>query len=148
MPGLVLGVQSLVIRRARLPHLPEDLQPALTQASQRTGMALAFGAMGPVVGLRPHATFAAEVGPLVDRAAQNQIAGMTQPMFANLPGLDGHGRGAGMALETLWVCKTLALIADLREEAWREFGARSRQRAKEIVVGMTRKKRFNPRTIT
>ena len=59
--GLVAGVERFVVGRAGLPHFPEDFEPALAEATQGAGMALAFGAMSAVVGLRPRAGFAAVV---------------------------------------------------------------------------------------
>ena len=80
MFGLVAGVERFVVGLAGLPHLPEDFEPTLAQAAQRAGVTLAFGAMGLVVGLRPGAGFAAVIGPLVDGAAQSQIAAMPEAM--------------------------------------------------------------------
>lgn len=83
--GLVGGVERFVVGRAGLPHFPEDFEPALAEATQGAGMALAFGAMSAVVGLRPRAGFAAVVGPLMDGAAQGEIAGAAQAMASDLP---------------------------------------------------------------
>ena len=44
-------------------------------------------------------------------------------MFAELSGLDGYRRGAGMALQALRIGKARAVVADLREEPRRQFGA-------------------------
>jgi hypothetical protein len=44
MLELIARVKVRVIQGARLPHLPDDFQPALTQSPQRAGMAFAFGA--------------------------------------------------------------------------------------------------------
>lgn len=66
MFGLVAGVKRFVIAGARLPHFPEDFEPALAETAQRAGVALAFGAMGLVVGLCPRAGLAAVIGPLMD----------------------------------------------------------------------------------
>ena len=85
MFGLVASMERFVVRGAVLPHLPEDFEPTLAQAAQGAGMALAFGAMGLVVGLRPGAGFATVIGPLVHGAAQGQIASMSQAMTQDLP---------------------------------------------------------------
>ncbi len=64
-------------------------------------------------------------------------------MFADLPGLDRHWRGAGMTLQALRIGKARAVVTDFCEEPRRQLGARSWQGAKKIVVGMTRKERFD-----
>ena len=92
MLGLIAGMEGFIIGGAGLPHFPEDFEPALAEAAEGAGMTLALVAIGSVVGLRPGAALAAEIGPLVDGAAQDQIAGVAQAMFADLPGLDGDGR--------------------------------------------------------
>ena len=53
MLELVAGVQFGVVRRAGLPHFPEDFQPALAQASQRAGVTLSSRAQLVVVNSRP-----------------------------------------------------------------------------------------------
>jgi hypothetical protein len=59
--GLVAGMERFVVRGAGLPHFPEDFEPALAEAAQGAGVALAFGAMSTVVGLCPRAGLTAVV---------------------------------------------------------------------------------------
>lgn len=75
-------------------------------------MALAFGTVRLVIGLRPRAALAAVVGPLA-----------------------WHCRLCGSA-------KRAGVVTDFCKEPRRQLGARSWQGAKKIVVGMTRKERF------
>ena len=72
---MIAGMEDFIIGGAGLPHFPEDFEPALAEAAEGAGMTLALVAIGSVVGLRPGAALAAEIGPLVDGAAQDQIAG-------------------------------------------------------------------------
>ncbi len=55
MFDLILLMQLRVVRLFRLPHLPEDFQPALAETTQSTGMALAFVTVGAIISLRPDA---------------------------------------------------------------------------------------------
>src|SRR3989442_2183948 len=66
--GLVTGVEGFVVGLAGLPHFPEDLQPALAEAAERTGVTHAVFPLVLVVGIRPNALGATEVGPEVDPA--------------------------------------------------------------------------------
>ena len=50
---LIVEVAGLVVGRTCLPHLEEDLQPALTKTAQGAGMALTLLPMGSVVFLGP-----------------------------------------------------------------------------------------------
>ena len=84
MFGLVPSEEGFVVGGTGLPHFPEDFEPALAEATQGAGMALAFGTMGAIVGLRPRTGLAAMIGPLMDGAAQSQIAGVTQAMASDL----------------------------------------------------------------
>ena len=74
MLGLVAGVPRLVVGRVGLPHLPENLQPALAQATQGTSVRLPLVAVRLIVGLRPGAFVATVIGPEVDRRAQRVVA--------------------------------------------------------------------------
>ena len=65
--------ESSIVGLPGLPHLPEDFEPALTQAAERAGVALPFGAVRLVMGLRPGAGFAAVIGPLMGGAAQSEV---------------------------------------------------------------------------
>ena len=67
MGELVFHVQFGVVGGARLPHFPDDFEPALPQAAQGLGVAL--------------------VGKEVHRAAQALVAGAAQVDFVDLAGL-------------------------------------------------------------
>ena len=60
---LIALVEFGIVGRMGLPHLPEDLEPALPEAAQGAGMALAGGSFAFVVGVGPGADGAAEIGP-------------------------------------------------------------------------------------
>ena len=84
MFGLVASVERFVAGGASLPHLPEDFQPALAEAAQGASVALAFGAMGAVVGLCPGTGLATVIGPLMHGAAQGEIACVPKPVSPDL----------------------------------------------------------------
>jgi hypothetical protein len=60
---LVAGMEFGVVALAGLPHFPEDLQPALAQASQGAGMGFAACTQRFVIELCPRRAFPGEVGP-------------------------------------------------------------------------------------
>ena len=115
MLELVAGVQFAVVGSARLPHLPDDFQPALAQAAQRLGVAFAAFAQGVVIGRRPGALGAALVGKKMHGVAQALVAGAAQIDFVELPGLVADRRCASVALEALRIGEKLAVVADFAE---------------------------------
>ena len=67
MLELITLVKLGIVPPASLPHLPEDLQPTLAQAAERTGVTLTFAAFLLVVSLRPWTLGPAQIGPQVNR---------------------------------------------------------------------------------
>ena len=63
MLELIARVQVRIVRRAGLPHLPNDLQPPLAQSAQRAGVTFSFGPQGGVIRPGPRTEVAAQVGP-------------------------------------------------------------------------------------
>ena len=111
---LVLGVKSFVVGGSGLPHLPEDFEPALGQASQGTGMAHAALAFVLIIRLSPGTFFAAEIYPEMHGATQVLIAPGAEvhpPFFA---GLFGHRCRAGIALDCLGILKSSTIVAKFR----------------------------------
>lgn len=129
-------MERFIVAGMGLPHFPEDLQPTLSEATQRAGVRLAFGPVRPVVGFGPRALFAAQIGPEMDRRAQPVVAGVAQVLVASLTGSDSDRSGSGQLLQSLRAGKAGAIIADLSEQTRAEFGASTREGAKQIVVGM------------
>ena len=84
MGELVFHVQVGIISRMRLPHLPDDLKPALTEAAKCLGVALAAPAKRVVVRRGPDALGAALVGKEVDGVAQVFVAGTAHVHFVDL----------------------------------------------------------------
>ena len=83
MLELVTLVKLGIVPLVRLPPaqrdvvLPQDLQPALPQAAEGTGVALTFVAFLLVISLRPRTfgpTVPAEVSPQVNRVTQDFVA--------------------------------------------------------------------------
>jgi len=90
-----------IVPFARLPHLPEDLEPTLAQTAERAGVALTFLAFLVVVCIRPRTCAPAQVGLQVNRVPQNLVAGPSKANLLELPALIAHRSGAGMALQRL-----------------------------------------------
>ena len=59
MSGLVAGMECFVVRLVGAAHGTEDLDPALAQAAQGTGMTLALVSVLLVVSLSPNAFLSA-----------------------------------------------------------------------------------------
>src|SRR5580765_6611832 len=90
MSLLVESVKVFVVRLTTLPHLPQDLEPALAQTAQRAGMALAFVWLRPVIGRGPRAELAAAIAPGMDRVAQVAVAMPADLGFVDLSALKTH----------------------------------------------------------
>lgn len=132
---LVAGMEFGVVAAAGLPHFPEDLEPALAQGSQRAGMGFAAGTKRLVIERCPWRALPSEMSPEMDGGAQGLMAESAQIDFVDLPGLVAHRGGAGQRLESVSI-KALAVRADFAKQARGDFGTRSGQRTKEIVIGM------------
>ena len=76
---------------------------------------------------------------------------VTSPALMNLAvfsGTFGHWGSSAQALQNLSITiEALAVIANLGEQARSELGSRSRQRAKQIMIGMTGKELFDSLTV-
>ena len=70
---LIAGMEVRVIALAGEPHFPEDLEPALAQASQGAGMGFAAGPQGLIIDCRPGRGLPAEIGPEMDGGAERFI---------------------------------------------------------------------------
>src|SRR5262245_14580022 len=94
-------MNRFVVGLSALPHLPQDLQPALAQTAQRTGVAFAFGSLGLVIRLGPGAELSTAVAPQVNGMAQVPVA--VPPDFGppDLPADKTHRRRPGHALQAL-----------------------------------------------
>src|SRR5215204_1006255 len=105
MLELMAEVELAIVWRLGLPHFPNDLQPALGQATEGAGMTFAAGTVLGVVGLRPGSVQAAQVGKEVQDGAKVFVAGAPEVYAVDLAGLEADGRGAGIELEGLGVGK-------------------------------------------
>ena len=103
---LVAGMEIGVVWRAGLPHFPKDFQPALAEASQRAGVALAALAKRIIIGRRPRTGLPAQVGPQMHGVAQRLVALSSQMDLVDLTALVADRRGASQALEAAWILKT------------------------------------------
>ena len=101
MLELVTLVKLSVISLARLPHLPEDLEPSLAQAAERTRVAPTFLTLLVVVGIRPRTLAPTPVGPQVNRVPQDFVAGSSKAHLLELSTLKADRGRAGMALQRL-----------------------------------------------
>ena len=78
----------------------------------------------------------AQVGPQMYRVAQWLAAVASQKDLMNLTGLVADRRGPRHALQAAEILKARAIRTDLAQQAGSDFGPRSRQGAKELVIGM------------
>lgn len=118
---LVAGMEFGVVGATGLPHFPEDLEPALAQGSQRTGMGFAAGTKRLVIERGPPRALPSEISPEVDGGRQRLMAESAQIDFVDLPGLVAHRGGAGQPLQTVSI-KALAIRADFAQQARGDFG--------------------------
>src|SRR6516162_2999840 len=70
------------------------------------------------------------------RVAQWLAAVASQKDLMNLTGLVADRRGPRHALQAAEILKARAIRTDLAHQAGSDFGSRSRQGAKELVIGM------------
>src|SRR5437763_1650332 len=99
----------------------------MPKATQRAGVGFAFLALGLVVDARPFAHRQCAGAPEVNGMAQVRAAGPPQFDDVHLPALVADRRSPGVALQSLRGVEALAVLADLAEQAGREFVAGARQ---------------------
>jgi hypothetical protein len=80
---LIAGMEFRVVALAGEPHFPEDLEPALAQAAQRTSMGFAAGPQRLIVDCCPGRGLPTEIRPEMEGGAERFI----------------RRRGA-----TMWIC--------------------------------------------
>lgn len=136
MLALVFQVAGFVVGGVGLPHFPEDFNPALAEATQGAGVALAACAVGLVIRLGPRALEPGAVRPQVEGRAQERLAGAAHQVLFDLAGLERHRGGARVSLQAFGALKARPPVADLGQQARGELDAAARQRAKQAGVGM------------
>src|SRR5207245_2694256 len=114
---LIAGMKGLVVRLAGLPHLPEDFQPALAEASQGGGVGQALGLFLLVICLGPSAHRAALVGPEMHGVAEILVAGTAEAGEAFLAGFFEHRRRAGIAAQGVGRNELLAIGAQFSQQS-------------------------------
>lgn len=87
MPELITLVQLRGVPLTRLPHFPEDLQPALAQTTKCAGVALTLSAFLPVVSIRPRTFGPGQVGPEMNRIPQALVVCASKTRLVDLPAL-------------------------------------------------------------
>src|ERR1700686_960101 len=134
MSQLVSLMPFGIVGGSVLPHAPEDLQPFLAQTPQGAGVALAFGPVSLVVGLRPGTSASAQIGPQMHGRPQEAIAGLSQARLPDLPALEADRRGAKMALQALGSRKLPAVAPQAGQQPGSQFFPGTRQRTKQIMI--------------
>jgi hypothetical protein len=76
--------------------------------------------------------------------AQGRNGAAAEALPLDLAGADRDGGRACIALECIRVGEALALVPDLRQQAWSELAAGSRQRAEEIAIRMRLEEFLDP----
>lgn len=110
---LVAGVKLWVVGSAGLPHLPKDLQPPLSKATQSACVTPAALAQLLVVYGSPSARLPAQICPKVNRVPQRLIAMPPDFDGSDLTGLEAHRGGSRYALKAFRIPKTRPVGADL-----------------------------------
>ena len=105
MLELVASMEFGIVTGVALPHLPEDLQPALAQTSQGASMTLSPRAEGGVIDLCPRAGLAAQVCPQMNGVAQKLVTLAPQMDAMDLARLKTHRCCACQTLQRLRVSK-------------------------------------------
>ena len=95
---LIAGMEIGVVGAAGVPHLPEDLQPALAEGTQSTSVGFAAGAQGLIIEGRPGRGGSTEVGPQMDSGPQRLVAVPPQIDFVDLTGLVANRSSPGQSL--------------------------------------------------
>ena len=80
-------------------------------------MALAGGAFVLVVGFRPGAEGAAEIGPEMNRGPEGLLAGAAEPGYMKVSALPTDRGGPGVALQALGGIEAGAIITEFAEES-------------------------------
>src|ERR1051326_2157803 len=129
-------MKGFVIDGAVLPHAPQYFLPAFAQTAQRAGMAMPLFAFGGIINPGPGTSSAAQVGPKVNRVAQEVVARPTNARFTKLSGLKAHRTGSRAATQALGVGKDLALAADFSQKTRGQLVFGTGQTAEDIMIGM------------
>jgi hypothetical protein len=116
MPLLVLSMEVFVVDLTALPHLPQDLQPPLSETPQRAGVAFAFGSVRLIIRRRPIAELATAVSPQVHDVPQTTVAVPANLRPPNLPAFKTDRRCARQALQALHGEQLAPLTTDFREQ--------------------------------
>ena len=99
-----LQVDHFVVRRARLPALPDDPDPLEGQGAHGGVMAFAFGALHRVVSLGPEGMLDRLLGVLDKRLAEElgtEITPANPTLFAAALNDRGHPREAQQVIDSL-----------------------------------------------
>ena len=143
MSDLVAEMQRFVIAPARLPHLPEDLEPTLAQASQRADVRHPFLTFVLVVGFRPRALVPAEIRPEMYGGPKELVASGAEVNPSLFARLLGYRSRAAVALKRLRILKSVASVAEFRKQSRADLWSGPGQRAEDVVVGMDDEERLN-----
>src|SRR5437879_5823087 len=123
-----------IISRMGATHRANNLQPAMSQAAQGTGMALSFVAVGSIEGRRPSAIMPAQVGPQVQGGPQRVSAGAADFHTLGFSALISNRSGSRAALNLAEVAPVSP--SQFGQQPRCQFRSRPRQRAKQIMVGV------------
>jgi hypothetical protein len=133
---LVAEVSVAVVGGVLGPHLPEDFQPAHSQAAQGRGVAHALFSFLPVIGIGPGRLDSAAVGPQVDGGTEVHVAGSADDDVSTTARLPGDWGGSAVALQRLGVSKHFPIRAQFGQEPRGKFFAGSWKGTEQVVVWM------------
>src|SRR5690349_1895433 len=96
-----------------------------------------------VISVGPRAGVPATVRPQIKGGPECFIAVPPKVDLMEGTGLVADGRGAGVTLQRLRGVKPMAILPQFAQQPRRDFGASSRQRAEQLVVGVLGKQLFD-----
>ena len=108
---LIAGMEFGVVGRFIADHPEHDLEESLAQAAQRAGVTHALLTFLQVVSLSPATGAPEAVGPEMNGAADEFVAGPTDMHLVDFAGLIRHRSSPGDALEHFLTTVTIRIAA-------------------------------------
>ena len=126
------------------PHFVDDFKPAVTESAQRVGVTLILLAVMVIVNVGPGTTGQTLLGEKIDSVPEVLVTSPACKTVAAFSGTFGDGGSSTKALQILRIAtESLAVIANLGEQARSDLGSGTRQGTEQIMIGMGSEKLFD-----
>ena len=126
------------------PHFVDDFEPAVTEPAYGIGVAQVLLAVMLIVNLGPRTTGQTLISKKVDGVAEVFVTGPTWMAVTIFSGTSGHRSCSAKALQILGVAvESLAVIANLGQQARSDLRAGARQGTEQIMIRMTSEELFD-----